>query len=91
MRRNFAEFSSETKVRNLFAQILDFWRISAKFALMHSTVYVDDTVLLFASNSIAEIELKLNCDLNRIRNWMQTNQITLNIKGQLFKRSLASV
>ena len=40
------------------------------------TVYVDDTVLLFASKSIAEIELKLNCDLNRIRNWMQTNQIT---------------
>ena len=91
MRRNFAEFSSETKVRNLFAEILDFCRISAKFGLVHSTVYVDDTVLLFASKSVAEIELKLKCDLNRITNWMQTNQITLNIKGQLFQRSLASV
>ena len=28
------------------------------------TLYADDTVLLFASKSIAEIELKLNCDLD---------------------------
>ena len=41
--------------------------------------------------SIAEIEFKLDCNLNSAMNWMQTNQITLNIKGQLFKRSLASV
>ena len=28
------------------------------------TLYADDTVLLFASKSIVEIELKLNCDLD---------------------------
>ena len=55
------------------------------------TLYADDTVLLFASKSIAEIELKLNCDLDLVRIWMKTNQITFNINGQLFKRSLASV
>ena len=31
MRRNFAEFSSETKVRNFLAEIREFHRISAKF------------------------------------------------------------
>ena len=34
MRRNFAEFSSETKVRNLLAEIREFRRISAKFCLI---------------------------------------------------------
>ena len=34
MRRNFAEFSSETKVRNLLAEIREFRRISAKFGLI---------------------------------------------------------
>ena len=47
---------------------------------MHSTVNVDDTVLLVASMSIVEIEFKLDRDLNSVRNWMQTTQITLNIK-----------
>ena len=34
MRRNFAKFSSETKVLNLFAEIREFRPISAKFALI---------------------------------------------------------
>ena len=34
MRRNFAEFSSETKVRNLLAEIRELRRISAKFGLI---------------------------------------------------------
>ena len=34
MRRNFAEFSSGTKVRNLLAEIREFRRISAKFGLI---------------------------------------------------------
>ena len=34
MRRNFAEFSSETKVCNLLAEIRKFRRISAKFGLI---------------------------------------------------------
>ena len=34
MRRNFAKFSSETKVLNLFAEIREFRSISAKFALI---------------------------------------------------------
>ena len=69
MRRNFTKFSSETKVRNLFAE----FRGSSLSLFLHSTVNVDE--------SIVEIEFKLDRDrdLKSVRNWMQTNQITLNI------------
>ena len=39
MRRNFAEFSSETKVRNLFVEIREFRRISTKFVLISFAQY----------------------------------------------------
>ena len=42
------------------------------------TLYADNTVLSF------KIELKLNSDLNSVKNWMQTNQLTLKIKKSKF-------
>ena len=39
MCRNFAEFPSERKVRNLFAKIREFRGISAKFALISFARY----------------------------------------------------
>ena len=41
-------------------------------------------VLSFNSKPIAKIELKLNSDLNSVKNWMQTNQLTLKIKKSKF-------
>ena len=48
------------------------------------TLYADNTVLSFNSRPIAKIELKLNSDLNSVKNWMQTNQLTLKIKKSKF-------
>ena len=48
------------------------------------TLYADNTVLSFNSKPIAKIELKLNSDLNSVKNWMQTNQLTLKIKKSKF-------
>ena len=48
------------------------------------TSFADNTVLSFNSKSITKIELKLNSDPNRVTNWMQTNQLTLEIKKSKF-------
>ena len=48
------------------------------------TLYADNTVLSFNSKPIAKIELKLNSDLNSVKNWMQTNQLTSKIKKSKF-------
>ena len=48
------------------------------------TLYADNTVLSFNSKPIAKIELKPNSDLNSVKNWMQTNQLTLKIKKSKF-------
>ena len=49
------------------------------------TLYADNTVLSFKSKSITKIELKLNSDINRVKNWMQINQLTfIKIKKSKF-------
>ena len=41
-------------------------------------MYADDTNLSFASNSINNIEIKLNDDLVRVNEWIIANKLTLN-------------
>ena len=41
-------------------------------------MYADDTNLSFASNSINNIEVKLNDDLVRVNEWLIANKLTLN-------------
>ena len=41
-------------------------------------MYADDTNLPFASNSINNIEIKLNDDLVRVNEWLIANKLTLN-------------
>jgi hypothetical protein len=48
------------------------------------TLYADDTVLSYASSSIQEIQTKLNSDWNRISDWLNANQLTLNTKKTKF-------
>ena len=49
------------------------------------TLYADNTVLSCKSKSIKKIELKLNSDINRVKNWMQINQLTfIKIKKSKF-------
>ena len=49
------------------------------------TLYADNTVLSFNSKSVTKIDLKLNSDLNRVKNWMQINQLTfIKIKKSEF-------
>ena len=41
-------------------------------------MYADDTHLTFASNSIENIECKLNQDLTSVSDWLMANRLTLN-------------
>ena len=50
-------------------------------ALIHSesTLFADDTFLLFSSSSLKKIERCLNIDLKRLFKWLCANKISLNV------------
>ena len=50
-------------------------------ALIHSesTLFADDTCLLFSSSSLKKIERCLNIDLKRLFKWLCANKISLNV------------
>ena len=49
--------------------------------LLHTKVhmYADDTTLYSSSTSTAELYTKVNEDLNRVRDWLLANKLSLNV------------
>jgi hypothetical protein len=47
-------------------------------------MFADDTHLTYADNDIAKIELNLTNDLERIREWLIVNKLTLNMSKTEF-------
>ena len=41
-------------------------------------MYADDTNLTFASNTVDDIDYKLNQDLDNVNKWLIANKLTLN-------------
>ena len=46
----------------------------------HVSLYADDTVLYYFSDTIDDLEEKLNADLQKIGDWLKDHPLTLNIK-----------
>ena len=44
-----------------------------------STLFADDTVILYSSNNLDEIEHCVNYDLNELFQWLNSNKIALNV------------
>ena len=42
-------------------------------------LFADDTNLTASSNSIADIEIAVNSDLENLRNWLTANKFSLNV------------
>ena len=42
-------------------------------------MYTDDTSISFSSNSIPEINQKVNSDLLCLKTWMESNKLSLNV------------
>ena len=42
-------------------------------------MYADDTVIFTPGKSKAELETKLNTDFTRIADWMESNELMLNM------------
>ena len=49
-----------------------------KFCQVHH--FADDTNLLCLSNSIKKLNKLVNADLKHLANWLNTNEISLNVK-----------
>ena len=49
-----------------------------KYSIVHH--FADDTNLLYTENSIKQLSLKMNHDLNLLCEWLRTNQLSLNVK-----------
>ena len=49
-------------------------------AVQHSNVhhFTDETNVLYISNSLKDINHKINCDVKNIVQWLRTNEISLN-------------
>ena len=43
-----------------------------------SDLYADDTTIHFSSNSISDINIKLNEDMENVRGWCTSNAMTIN-------------
>ena len=46
----------------------------------NASMYADDTNLSCKGQSSADIEYKLNCDLDNFQKWLISNKLTLNLK-----------
>ncbi len=46
----------------------------------HVSLYADDTVLYYFSDTIDDLEKKLNADIQKVGDWLKDHQLTLNIK-----------
>ena len=44
------------------------------------SLYADHTVLYYFSDTIDDLEEKLNVDLQKVGDWLKDHQLTLNIK-----------
>ena len=44
----------------------------------NATIYADDTALYCSSESMNNLQDKLNHDLASVTNWMRSNKLTLN-------------
>jgi hypothetical protein len=43
-----------------------------------SDLYVDDTIIHFSSNSISDINIKLNEDMLNVQEWCTSNDMAIN-------------
>ena len=43
------------------------------------SMYVDDTSIYFASNSVSDINAAINADLAAFKLWLQGNKLSLNV------------
>lgn len=48
------------------------------------SMYADDTALFYSSKSSLDVESKINSDLNIVGDWLNRNQLTLNISKSKF-------
>ena len=62
----------------------DLLSVVSHCSVLMYTLYADDTVLYFASNSVSEIEDILNCDLHLLQTWLLDNNLFLNKKKTEF-------
>ena len=46
----------------------------------HVSLYADDTVLYYFSDTIDDLEEKVNADLQKVGDWLKDHQLKLNIK-----------
>ncbi len=51
---------------------------------MHTVLYADDAVLIFAASTPYELQKILERDFSLICNWYSDNRLTLNIKKRNF-------
>lgn len=60
------------------------WLTRPNGTLWHYFIYADDIVLFISSKSIHSIESKLNSNLDKVSQWLTSNQLTLNISKSKF-------
>ena len=60
----------------LFLIYINDWNGVSNFSKIHH--FADDTNILYASNSLNDINKKINCDLKSIAEWLKANKISLN-------------
>lgn len=56
----------------------------------HFYLYADDIALVYCSKKLQDLQVDMNCDLNKIHLWLNNNQLMLNVdktKFMLFKSS----
>ena len=47
---------------------------------LYIKLFADDTFLCAESKSISDLEAEVNVELNKVSIWLQSNQLTLNVK-----------
>ena len=53
-------------------------------------LFADDTNLIASGNSIADIELAVNSDLDNLRNWVIANKLNLNVGSPQMIRNVSN-
>ena len=81
--RNYVLSVSSQRKYNFYHQnmLLDAFRTNSRNIIGRnpSNMYADDTSISFSSNSIPDINQKVNSDLLCLKTWMESNKLSLNV------------